>query len=79
MNSMLSMEINLHNPPTFDRQVDSYTQWKRAVTLWQSATDVPKMKHGGFLVMHLDGETQEAVLDLMTIDEIAADDGVQKI
>ena len=66
-------------PPPFDSKVDVYTKWKNKFTLWQSITDVAKAKQGGLLVLRLDDATQEAVLELVTHEEIKEEDGAKKV
>jgi hypothetical protein len=66
-------------PPPFNRKLDVYVKWKQKFNIWQSITDVTATKQGGLLVLQLDDDTQEAVLDSFTNDDIKSDGGVQKI
>ena len=66
-------------PPAFDRKTDNYEKWKQRFKIWQSITDVNKTKQGGLLVLRLDDDTQDAILELTTADEIKAEEGVTTI
>ena len=67
------------SPPAFDRNKDNYAKWKKSFAIWQSITDVPKHKQGGHLVLRLDSETNDQVLDVLSVTDLSSDTGAQKV
>ena len=63
-------------PPAFNAQCDDYAKWKKKFKLWQGVTEVLKKRQGGLVVLRLDDDTQDAVLELMTSDDIKEDGGI---
>ena len=47
-------------PPSFNRNIDDYTKWRRKFNIWQTVTDVVKAKQGGMTVLRLDDDTQDS-------------------
>ena len=75
----MAMAFTEKTPPPFDRKLDVYSKWEKKFELWQSITDVAATKQGGLLILRLDEETQSAILNEVTIEQIKAADGVDTI
>jgi hypothetical protein len=71
--------FSVKTPPTFTKGRDDYTKWKTKFELWQTITDVDVKKQAGLLILRLDELTQDALLGLMTTEEIKDDDGAKKV
>ena len=70
---------NDKNPPAFNRSTDEYSKWKKKFNVWKNITDLEKKKQGGYLLLRLDDITQEKVLDKVTEEQIATEEGVNTI
>ena len=66
-------------PPAFDSKVDNYQKWKKKLKLWESITDVAKAKRGSLITLRLDEDTQEAVLEAVTEENIKAEEGAKNV
>ena len=66
-------------PPRFDSQVLVYEKCKIKFNLWQTVTDANKRKQCVLLVLCLDEGTQDSLFDLVTHEEIIADDGLETV
>lgn len=66
-------------PPPFDAQRDDYSKWKKKFRIWQGVTEVAKTKQGGLLVLRLDDNTQDAIIEAVSADDIKKDTGVETI
>ena len=75
----MAMAFTEKTPPPFDRKLDVYSKWEKKFELWQSITDVAPTKQGGLLILRLDEETQSAILNEVTIEQIKAAEGVDTI
>ena len=64
----------INNPPLLS-EAKSYDDWIKLVDIWQKVTDVEKAKQGPVLLLSLEGEAQEAALQIPT-DDLLKDDGV---
>ena len=59
-------------PPSFDKKINNYEIWKKKFSIWQNVTDIDDTKQGGMVVLSLDDETQEAIFDAVTCDDITS-------
>ena len=75
----MAMAFTEKTPPPFDRKLDVYSKWEKKFELWQSITDVAATKQGGLLILRLDDDTQDTILDEVTIAQIKAEDGVNTV
>ena len=66
-------------PPPFDAKTDDYQKWKRKFDLWQSITDVTKVKQGPLLVLRLDDDTQDTIMEHVPAADIKKEDGIDKV
>ena len=66
-------------PPHFHKTTDNYTLWRKKFKLWQHISSVDVCKQGGLLTLQLDDETQDTILELMTIEDIKKEDGTEKL
>ena len=57
---------------------DKYESWKKAMSIWQVATNVPAKKQAPTVFLSLTGKASEAVLE-MDVSELNADDGMTKL
>ena len=65
------------SPPLLQKS-KSYDDWVKKLNVWVRITCLPKESQGGAILMTLDGEAEDAVLEL-TEDELTGADGVKKI
>ena len=72
---MSTTKINRINNPPLLSEAKSYDDWIKLVDIWQKVTDVEKAKQGPVLLLSLEGEAQEAALQIPT-DDLLKDDGV---
>ena len=63
--------------PAFNK--GDFRKWKRLFSIWQSITDVPKYKQGGLLLFTLENDIQDEILDFLTVDDFADENGVDKV
>jgi len=68
---------NSKTPPSL-KQCKSYDDWTKMINMWRVFTDLPKEKQGPALFLSLEGEAQDAVLELDE-KEIIKDTGVETI
>ena len=66
-------------PPAFNKRKDDYRKWKKLFGIWHSITDVAKAKQGGLLILRLDDDTQDEILDFMTVEDTRKENAVEKI
>ena len=59
-------------PPSFDKKINNYEIWKKKFSIWQNVTDIDDTKQGGMVVLNLDEETQAAIFDAVTCDDITS-------
>ena len=69
--------LNVKTPPTLEKHKD-YESWEKSQKLWQVVTDLKPGQQGPAVALALTGKAREVVLELK-IEEIKADDGVDKI
>ena len=60
-------------PPPFNRKIDNYAKWKKKFELWQSITEVTAVRQGGLLVLRMDDDTQDHIMETLTINEIKSE------
>ena len=63
-------------PPLFHSK--SYEDWLKLFGIWRMYTELPKTRQGPALVLSLEGEAQDAALELLE-DKIAQENGVDAI
>ena len=63
-------------PPLFHSK--SYEDWLKLFRIWRMYTELPKTRQGPALVLSLEGEAQDAALELLE-DKIAQENGVDAI
>ena len=68
---------NSKTPPALS-QSKTYEDWLKLFKIWHMYTELPKKCQGPALVLYLDGEAQEAVLEIPEND-IASENGVDVI
>ena len=68
---------NVRSPPSLSK-CKSYDDWIKLVKIWRSCTDISKSRQGPELLLSLEGEAQDAALEVAE-DEIVQDDGFDKI
>ena len=71
------MASNIKTPPAF-KNGDDYEKWCKKIKIWQSFTSLEATKQGPALFLVLEGEAQDAVLELDT-DKISSATGVKEI
>ena len=71
------MASNIKTPPAF-KNGDDYEKWCKKIKIWQSFTSLEAIKQGPALFLVLEGEAQDAVLELET-DKISSATGVKEI
>ena len=64
-------------PPILSK-ARSYNDWLKLVNIWTKITCIPKASQGGAILMTLEGEAQDAVLELSE-DIITSEDSVKHI
>ena len=69
---------NMNKSPPLLSKSKSYDDWLKLVEIWRNFTTLEPEKQGPAIVLNLEGETQDAVLELTT-NEISDKDGVTKI
>ena len=73
------MSFTGKTPPPYNAQSDDYAKWKKRFKVWQGCTEVQKAKQGGLLVLRLDDNTQDAVLESVSYEDIKTEGGVDKV
>ena len=68
---------NNKNPPSLSKS-KSYADWLKLLDIWRKFTSLEPEKQGPAIVLSLEGEAQDAILELSTND-ITDKDGVDKI
>ena len=68
---------NIKTPPAF-KNGDDYEKWKKKLTIWQCLTSLEATKQGPALFLVLEGDAQDAVLELDTA-KITSATGVKEI
>ena len=68
---------NVRSPPSLSK-CKRYDGWIKLVKIWRSCTDISKSCQGPELLLSLEGEAQDAALEVAE-DEIVQDDGFDKI
>ena len=63
-------------PPLFHSK--SYEDWLKLFRIWRMYAELPKTRQGPALVLSLEGEAQDAALELLE-DKIAQENGVDAI
>ena len=56
----------------------NYDNWKKMIKIWCTYTDLPKERQGSAIFLSLEGEAQDAVLELGEGD-ISSETGVKNI
>ena len=64
-------------PPILSKS-KTYVDWIKKVNIWCRITSLPKKDQAGAILMTLEGEAEDAVLEL-TEDEIVSEDGVKLV
>ena len=65
------------SPPLLSKS-KLYDDWLKLVEIWRNFTTLEPEKQGPAIVLSLEGEAQDAVLELTT-DEISNEEGVTKL
>ena len=65
------------NPPLLQK-ARSYDDWVKKLNIWVKITCLPAESQGGAVLMTLEGEAENAVLEL-TDDKVTSADGVKNI
>ena len=68
---------NIKTPPAF-KSGDDYEKWCKKLTIWQCLTSLEAAKQGPALFLVLEGEAQDAVLELGT-EKVTGATGVKEI
>ena len=68
-----------NTPPSFNKDTDNYSKWKKKLDIWLNITDIAKVKRGGLIILRLDDETQEKVLENIASEEISSEEGAKKV
>ena len=55
-----------------------YEDWVKKVNIWSRITSLPKLEQGGAILLTLEGEVEDAVLELSE-DEIVSEDGINLV
>ena len=71
------MASNNKSPPSLSNS-KSYADWIKLIEIWRKFTSLEQEKQGPAIVLSLEGEAQDAILELSTND-ITDKDGVDKI
>ena len=74
----MATAMSYNKAPPLLSQCKNYEDWKKLMTIWKELTSLDKKKQGPALVLALDGEAQEAALELSSAD-ISSEEGVTKI
>ena len=69
---------NYNKPPPAISSCKSYTDWKKLINIWKSLTSLDTPKQGPALVLSLEGEAQEAALEIPSAD-LTAEEGIETI
>ena len=69
---------NLNKSPSLLLKSKTYGDWIKILSIWLKFTSLESEKQGPAIVLTLEGEAQDAVLELHT-DVISGKDGVSKI
>ena len=69
---------NLNKSPPLLLKSKTYDDWINLLSIWLKFTSLESEKQGPVIVLTLEGEAQDAVLELHT-DVISGKDGVSKI
>ena len=69
---------NMNKSPPLLSKTKSYDDWLKLVEVWRQFTTLEPEKQGPAVVLTLEGEAQDAVLELDT-SEITQTDGIDKI
>ena len=73
------MSFSERTPPPFHAAHDDYSKWKKRFKVWQGCTEVVKAKQGCLLVLRLDDNTQDAVLESVSFNDVKTEEGVDKV
>ena len=71
--------MSVKSPPTFNKKRDEYSKWKKLYNVWEAITKVEKNSRGGLIVFALDEETRDEVLENISIDDLKAEEGAEKV
>ena len=71
------MASNNKSPPSLSNS-KSYSDWLKLIEIWRKFTSLEQEKQGPAIVLSLEGEAQDAILELNT-NYITDKDGVNKI
>ena len=69
---------NMNKSPTLLSKSKSYDDWLKLIAIWQQFTTLELEKQGPAIVLGLEGETQDAVLQLEP-NQIKESDGVKTL
>ena len=65
------------SPPTLQKS-KSYDDWVKKLKIWRKITCLPNESQGGAILMTLEGEAEDAVLELSE-EELTGEDSLDKI
>ena len=69
--------VSNKGPPLLSK-CKSYEDWLKLMKIWRMYTDLPKPRQGPALILSLEGEAQDAALEIDE-KEIAKDNGIDTI
>lgn len=67
-----------HKLPPSLKTSKCYEDWTKLIKIWQKVTNLDPVKQGPAVALVLEGEAQQAILELSS-DELSAADGLDKI
>ena len=71
------MAANHKSPPILDVS-KNYDDWKKLLKIWQQLTSLDSSKQGPAVVLTLEGEAQQAALEISS-EDLSSNNGVNKI
>ena len=71
------MAANHKSPPILDVS-KNYDDWKKLLKIWQQLTSLDSSKQGPAVVLTLEGEAQQAALEISS-EDLSSNTGVNKI
>ena len=76
---MVSEFLDDFPPPFFNGKTDDFSKWERKYQLWDQITDVTETKRGSLVVLNLDGETQDTILEMISLEDLRQQHGADKV
>ena len=71
--------FSVKSPPPFDPREDDFTKWKKKFKMWQTITEVAKIKHGTLLTFQLDKDTQDSIIELVPEEDMIKETGADEV